>query len=1160
MTRSFNVLDRSLHLWQNYLLEASAGTGKTFSIENLVVRLLVESKDKGDPLSIENILVVTFTNAAVRDLKMRIRKNIEVALQLLGMGSHSSESGSIPDYLKAQLEKGEKSVNLAIKRLRQALFLFDQAQIFTIHSFCARKLRQFSIESDTAFHFTSGDKPLSQTELTAIIRDFFRTEIRSEKITPFELERYLRHDPDQKKLARLIQETREWLPYPTFEHYLIEFNALMKDINNSNGLCGEKVFEDFKKQAPAYSNYSKETKIQTLEKVLRFASLFDLEQWSGNNLEMLIEEGFVWTKALDPKLLKGSPPDPQTLHYPHLTQQLLSSVAPLVEEAGDVSRLLARMAHECKQHFIRYQHEEELFSPDDVLKKMHSALDKPLFRNKVSHEYQAVIIDEFQDTDPIQWQIFSRLFLPHDRSWKGYLVLVGDPKQSIYSFRQADIYTYLDAAQAIGKENCFSLSTNYRSQAPLVRALNCLFSQLSSFISLPKLARELPCPPVHAAKEEKPFDHKRGAIHFMIADCQNVKKATVQKMEERVFFPFIASEIVRLKNECGLSFRQFAILVRDRNQAARLTEYFTREEIPFVNQRGTSLVDSPALLAFTALIQALLQPRKRGNILAAFGSPLWGWTLEELKSPENCECILLLVQKLRTSLWEKGFSSFFQELLQSHCKPAGPTVMAYLLAKKEGLEFYHDLQQLADCISDHQFVDWHRPEDILPFLDQFQLWDQNDDERVKRFKDPAQEGVKILTLHMSKGLEFDIVFALGIANRDEMKDELMPIESNGRTLLTAVREESLAYERHCEERDSEKMRQLYVALTRAKQRVYVPAYVNLLSEKLNWGEASPFDLLVARLQQSAVSYQILYERMRNQTGSNLVDFIENFGACNLMTYSLDEEISTIHEGKSDAFTSPPLIPPSQVVVGGNPLWMSSFTSLGKRSEKSSENRSSMLNPPSDFKCTKKDVHSLPASSETGILIHNILERITFRDFELLTGPEQAVPLIRPFVQHTAFKEWEQIIAHLIFNALKTVLPLKPPLFSLSQIIKGNCYREMPFLFPSQIGEKSDLHMFGDDMIKGVFDLLFYHEGLYYLVDWKTNWLGPLINSYETDALHVSMHENDYFLQASLYTEAIRRYLKLVEERPFENCFGGIFYLFLRGMQRGNTTGVYRFMP
>ena len=460
--KQFNVLDRNLVLHQHYLLEASAGTGKTFSIQNIVVRLLiepqVETRSEGkdgpsEPLLLQKILVVTFTRAATRDLKMRIRSNIEQALSdLQSWQSDHLIPAMAPDYLKGCMERGEAAVLQACKRLQQALFTFDYAPIFTIHSFCARMLRQFALESDMGLHSLAGDEALSQSEVMEIIRDFFRTGIRIENYSPAQLEILLKEDPCQRKLMRLIQGLYSFPSFPPFKELYLKVTKALFLLKSSLALNSENLISDFKTQASAYRNHKgAETKIDTLTKVIRFAKLFDREEWSTQEVDGLIRDGLIWLKALDPHLLKGKPPNEDLLHYPTFSACLRESLAMLIHEAGDFPHLLARLGGDCQKLLRRFQREEEKLSHDDVLRKMHEALDRGSFLGKVRAHYQAAIIDEFQDTDPLQWQIFSRLFLSDYPRWKGYLYLVGDPKQSIYSFRQADIYTYLEAAKAVDR-------------------------------------------------------------------------------------------------------------------------------------------------------------------------------------------------------------------------------------------------------------------------------------------------------------------------------------------------------------------------------------------------------------------------------------------------------------------------------------------------------------------------------------------------------------------------------------------------------------------------------------------------------------------------------------------------------------------------------------
>lgn len=1166
--KKFQVLDRNQILHQHYLLEASAGTGKTFSIQNIVVRLLIESSGQQEPLILQKILVVTFTRAATRDLKIRIRSNIEQALQYLQSWQvKDSLAEQAPDYLKACMEKGEEAVVHARKRLQQALFTFDQAQIFTIHSFCARMLRQFALETDMGLHSLAGDEPLPQSEIVSIIRDFFRTEVRMENYSSAQLEILLKSDPQQRKLLKLIQTGYEFPVYPSFKDVYAEFNKKMRSLKKTFSLTSEKIIEDFCLQAGAYRNHkSGETKAETLTKVVRFAKLFDQDDWSTQDIDGLINDKLVWVKALNPDLLKGKPPKPEELNYPDLTQQLKDNLFMMIEELGDFAVLLARMASDCQKLLKRYKKEEEKLSPDDVLRKMNHALDQSSFLCKLQANYQAAIIDEFQDTDPLQWQIFQRLFISEQYSWQGYLYLVGDPKQSIYSFRQADIYTYLAAAQQLGDNHCFSLDVNYRSQPHLVQALNMLFSSdhLPHFIPLPKKFTHLTYQPVQAANSNhvQMIEDDRGATHFFIADGQAFKRAKLTDMERHIFFPFIAQEIMRLKRQNHLKFHQFAILVRDRHQALRLAEYFDQLSIPYLNQRGTSLADSPAHQSLTDLIRAILHSQDRGAIRTALGSSLIGWTHEEVKKTESMEFILYFIQRLRICLFDKGFAAFFQEMLHTVCKPDGQTVLEQILSREGGIEFYHDLQQIADIIVDHQYIEWNGPEGIIPFLDQFQTWEENEDVRIKRFQDPTTDGVKILTLHFSKGLEFDIVFALGLVNRTSVKEDLIPLELDGQLLLAPIAENSENHLRYCEESDAEKMRQLYVALTRAKIRLYIPVAFHLPSDKIKFGDASPMDLLLARLWQPVVSsYEELYERIKYYTGKSLLEFLEKVGKEHCMTFSIHQEVIYDFSGETPLSLLPLLHAPDKVVIPGQSIWMTSFSTLSQHFEyKAAERMTLSASSPRDYECSIKDVHTLPANSDTGLLIHHILEKINFKDFRYLRNEEDAIPFIRSFVQKSAFKEWELVIAHLIFNVLKTPICDQFNQFCLADLEPHQLYREMPFVFPYKKGDNLEEIEFKEGLIKGVIDCLFYYQGFYYLLDWKTNWLGSQMDAYASSHLQIAMKENAYFLQAAIYSEAIKRYLELVEKKTFQECFGGAFYLFMRGIQPGNKTGIYHFMP
>lgn len=1165
--KTFHVLDRHLDLHRHYLLEASAGTGKTFSIQNIVARLIMEpAPGQRDPLTLNQILVVTFTRAATRDLKQRIHANLDQLVQWITNWMRNPViDPSMPDYLIACLEKGEDYAQIIRKRLQQALFAFDQAQIFTIHSFCSRMLRHYAIETDMGLQTAQEDEPLPAAEILAVIRDFFRTEIRPHLYSPSQLEIILKEDPDQRKLLKIIQSSYDFPDMPTFEDLYQQFQGAMRKLKEELNLSFEEMIEDFKNQLSDYRSYkSGETKLETLNKVTKFAKLFDQTTWSAADFDELISDGVIWTQALDPKLLKSRANGSVKLFYPMLMELLKQQLEPLVQKASDYCILLARLARDCQQMLKRYQREEERLAPDDLLRKMEWSLHHPTFVGHIQSHYQAAIIDEFQDTDPIQWQIFKRLFIPDDQAWKGYLYLVGDPKQSIYSFRQADIYTYLAAVQALGEHSRFSLDTNYRSQSSLVEAINTLLSTetIPQFIPLPKQALHLPYQPVKAAKtnKQRQFHDGLGSLHFVMADGANLKRPKLAELESQVFFPFILQELDRLKQQEGWSFRQFAVLVRDRHQATRLAEFFDQHQIPYLNQRGTSLAESPALAALIEVLNAVLHPYHLGAIKAALGCALIGWTHEEIKAHQKLENILLIVQQLRQGLIEKGFSYFFQNLLQSRWHPNGLTILEGLLNREGGIEFYHDLQQIADIVIQHQYREWSGPEGIIPFLDRLQIWHSNDDDRVKRFQDPSRDGVKILTLHFSKGLEFEIVFALGLANRNGMREELIPIETDGKVLLTPLSEEEEKHQLYFEENDAEKMRQLYVAMTRAKYRLYVPIALNFPSENIKVGEASPMELFLGRFKYACASYEELYERIRKPDMRAFVEWIETVGRQHHISYSIHHKINCENREESPSPVQDILFPPKSVEVPGESCYMTSFSRLVNPLPKQSEHYVSSSPFPHNFECLDKTVHTLPASHETGILLHHILEKLSFQDFKNFQHIQEVVPLIRPFIRKTAFKEWETVLAAMLFHTLKTTLTTPDCTFCLADIVGQNMYREMPFLFPHTDEKPIEGLRMHQGFVQGVIDLSFIHQGKYYIVDWKSNWLGPSYEAYHPAHLEHAMADHSYGLQASLYVEALQRYLKVVDNRPFEECFGGVFYLFLRGMQIGSQNGLYYFRP
>ena len=658
---SFNVLNRDVNVHKSYLLEASAGTGKTFSIENIVVRLLIEDEASK---TLDKILVVTFTRAATGDLKIRIRAALENSLDVL-----NGVEKTAPDYLLAILEMGPEKIGLAKRRLEQALAIFDQAQIYTIHSFCLRMLTTFVFESDFHMHAGTEEKNLTKEEMLQLVRDFFRTKMHPEIYSPAQLQVVLDENDKsiekvQKELLKVIEKDCIISPYPSFSSDLNEFNAIMHRLKTEYGFTAEKMQEDFEKQVDCYKAL-KNNKNSTIPP---FIALFNKNEWSVDDFDLLIKDGLTICELIKPSNAKQNKKclEKSTLHYPDLFSVLQEALSTLAARAGSYEFIFARMAYDCSQLVKKYLTEEEKHHENDLLKMMLKALDNPAFAARVRGLYQAVIIDEFQDTDPAQWEIFQKLFL----NTSCLLYIVGDPKQSIYAFRQADIYTYLSAAQALGPEHHASLDTNYRSQPSLIKGLNTLFQACPKVFALPALepGQSLDYSSVKAAPHarDKSFSDHLGSIHFFYAAdaYKDGKKFPSETCEKAFYYPFIAQEIIRLHSFDKLKFNQFAVLIKDRYQAQRLADFLALYDIPYALQKQAALTECMAWDSLKELLQAVLQPKNENFVKIALGGQILQWNHQEVKTlddPTSLERILAEFHSLKRKL-NDGFALFFSYL------------------------------------------------------------------------------------------------------------------------------------------------------------------------------------------------------------------------------------------------------------------------------------------------------------------------------------------------------------------------------------------------------------------------------------------------------------------------------------------------------------------
>ncbi len=819
----------------------------------------------------------------------------------------------------------------------------------------------------------------------------------------------------------------------------------------------------------------------------------------------------------------------EALIYPGLLQELQKIFVPLYQEITDSSRLLLALAKAASMHYEKARSDLSHFNPDDLVCELRESLRKnACFCEKVRAKFRAVIIDEFQDTDPVQFSIFETLFLQKPNQLLA-LYLVGDPKQSIYAFRRADVYLYLRAASLLGDQSIAYLNTNFRSHPDLVHALNEFFSWNlpSPWMILPLLKKGLDVRRV----ESKPIypsaldGDPKGRLHFfVIEDDQGSKrKWPREEIEEQWMFPFIAQEVIALSKEKKISPRQMAILVKDRFQAFRLQKALGSYGIFCQMQKN---LDVSSSLAYEVMKDLLLAAARAFDISAlkrCLGGSLFGYSSHDIEGAlENP-----LLQKSKeffleagATLRKKGFGVFFQNILFSPSKNPEETVLQELLSR-EDTQLYFELRQLCQVLLDNCPEGLYNPQILLDFLESLRSLPSNSDV-LKLSLEEEEDKVQVMTLHKSKGLEFSIVFAIGLSSRHGQLEEFVVTGKGDSQEIVAASHAQEAFSSHLEERDAEKLRQLYVALTRGKERVYIPVILAKDPQAIAQGSASPLELLLGAMGLVEYTLEKVYANISSFSLESITSYLQELQTRANISYEvLESSLNPSMTMEKPEFSI--LYPPPPIPLKPPDIFLLSFSSLMEG--KNEEGKSSYFGSPSE--------EDLPLGTETGTVIHAILEHLCKAD--LHRNLEAVSPVIESYCKGSCLAGKEAQVFACLDQVLKLPMNLGDERVSLQQIPSKDMRAELEFLYP-----------FHSSFLKGFIDLVFRYQGRYYILDWKTNYLGPAKDDYSAEKIEECMRQNGYFLQASIYTSALKKYLALFEKKAFSALFGGVVYFFLRG--------------
>ncbi len=830
------------------LIEASAGTGKTYAIVGIYLRLLMEKS-----IPVEKILVVTFTEAATAELKVRITGSIQQLLSVLQTGK--TEEPLFKYFLEQQQDGSGERQNSAKRRLQRALFSFDEAPILTIHGFCHKMLSDFTFETNSTFDA----KLLSNQEalIAESTQDYWRGQVYStcQDYSRVFLEFFENPVDLSKEFKKIISRPRLRL-HPRIEkrpHSILErvhrlFQRLQGYWNSQEESLSRWISENKIWRSDLQQKYFKQTR-QYLESDDPFTSSAGLAKLTSTEIR---------------KKYAGDTPLPEFFEQCDTFHRLKNSMR---------SAILVDYFQCVKTRLREKKRLLNVYSFDDLLQDFHAALQGEqgqALAHRVRRRITVALIDEFQDTDPIQYEIFSILFK------QGNLFMIGDPKQAIYSFRGADVFAYLQAKQEAQRQ--FTLLTNWRSDPRLVEAVGHLFSAVEHpFVheTIPWFASRgasqnedcslyfegKPVVPMRvwylqAEKAVKVSDARQRITDATVAEIIRLLDSGAIKRAPSLQGKEIPEAMMRTKQQCqSLNLADVAVLVRTHREAEQVRDALSQKKIPSILKTQISIFQTDEYQEILTIAHAIAEFHNTSLVKGALLTDIMGYSGGRVA--RNVAGSSHAIDS--TIPWdEKFWDRIANRMADYHeqWKREGFYPMMRLFLSKEEVHknllvlhngerrltnVLHVIELLHQAESEGQ---WSMRSLLLRAHEMEQGTAESGEENLIRLETDA-DALKILTVHSCKGLEFPIVFCPFSWGSRRM-DDIFFHDDTGRLVWDLEKEE--LHRKKCQEESlAEDIRLLYVALTRAKYCCYL-AWGHINHSKLSslthlFGEGNAWDSL-----------------------------------------------------------------------------------------------------------------------------------------------------------------------------------------------------------------------------------------------------------------------------------------------------------------------------
>lgn len=1145
-----------------HLIEASAGTGKTFNITRLYLRLLLERE-----LGVQQILVMTFTRAATAELKGRLAAELDRALEHweeLDEDFYSQMRARLPDTRKVRA------------LLHNARLHLNEAAIYTIHGFCRRALTREAFVSGISFH--AAMETDSSTLVTEALEDWYREMAASAEFA--QLQEYC---PTPRQFADTWKKTivgSEAIPEPQVPAVEDEWQAFRQAWSPASA-AGEAT-QFAKLNIASRRSPDKQAYWQQVYEQLTELSACD---WPGYTPEPFGKADLNGGLNTEKK------------------RQAMPCLSALAERLAEYQRSRRawwawRGIIYAREHLARSKDRLDQLDFDDLIHHLRERIEAPETAAELAHNlgtlFPAALVDEFQDTDPNQYAILHAIY-SQERAQQSLLCMIGDPKQAIYAFRGGDVFAYLKARNDADQQ--WVMNRNFRSAPEVIAGYNRLFygkplpaggdpTHPETFTGLTAstgvFGYGIAYHPVIAGRAElspPSGPAKRAAFQWGLlpADAQhpglNSKGSGYTKQGQHALAAWSAAEARRLLDEEPFTPSDIAVLVRTRDEAqiVRQALHEVGLDSVYLSSRD-NVLDSPEAEELLRALTGILHLEDERTLIAALSTSLFGYETASLYALQNDERewarLLEEIAELRERWQRHGFMSMALRLVQQRYRPQPERHERALTNTLHLLELLQEASQLR-----------RQPEALLQWFRQArnESTEQNNELRLEN------DGhlVRIVTLHGAKGLEYPVVFHpfASYGRRSQIGKELLvryhdPQDYSPRLAFNPGQR---IVELASQEDNAEAIRLLYVGATRGERRVYLlaAAFDSLANSPLaHCLGAQDFEDLTARVEEHARE-----------------------GAAGVIDLRHDKP-SLAQIGEQGTATQ--LAPAEFTGRIERDWWLCSFSALTRNIRHGGNTaRDRDAEPPTPITsegyaadATTTLRFGLARGAETGNLLHDMLENLDFTAPDWGTAMERAAtrypsllaaaphsPSPRPRADSPPDEQDQRCskdedLQGWLDQILHTELPSGA---RLADLPARQTRRESAFYFPMNCAQRPALgrilaahrgcklaaphsslaphNLKG--MMQGYIDLIYQWQGRFYLVDYKSNFLGPRFHDYDPERLEEDIRASFYDLQYLLYTLALHRYLKTkLSDYDPQHHLGGVHYLYLRGMAPGQQTGIY----